>query len=138
MIHVQNVKPVIALAPISINDTAATCVAIDTLGYNHADFFFMSGLIGAADMDEISLTECETSGGSYAAISGSAFTDPVQTDDGILWHLSVKLQGRMRYLKTVIDPGAVATLFACLCVLSRANQTPNSATERGVKQFIAI
>ena len=139
MIHIQNAKWVVVLAPISINATAATCTAVDTLGFNNATFVFVSGLIGAADFDSMSLTECETSGGVYSsAITGSAFTAPAQTDDGIIWVLDVKLQGRMRFLKPIIDPGAQDSLFACVCALTRANQTPNSVTERGVKQYLTI
>lgn len=139
MINTQNLGFSLTLAPKDINGAAATCTAIDTLGYNQCDLIFMSGVIGAADFDAaLTCTECETSGGSYTAITGASLTAPVQTDDGLIWQMSIKMQGRMRYLKPVIDAGAVSSLFACVAILSKPNQTPNSVTERGVKAFVAV
>lgn len=130
----QDSKVVVLLAPIGIDDTAATSLACDCLGYKWATVLFVTGLTDDADYDELSLTECDTSGGSYTAISGSAHTDPLTTEDGLVWRWDLDLRKRKRYLKAVIDPGDSTSgdLAACIAILSVPDITPADATALGV------
>lgn len=133
----QGTKAFMLLAPISINATAATSLSLDCQGFKYASIFFMSGLIGAADFDSLSLTESNDDS-SYAAITGSGHTAPVQTNDGIIWAWQIDLRKRKRYIQLVADPGAVACLVACMAILSVAEEMPNSATEQGVLATIIL
>jgi len=132
MINMQKVSYSLTLPPQSINGTDTLSTAVDTLGYNYATFIFLYGA-STADMEHLEIQECDTSGGSYAAITGSAVSVmPTSTDDNKLWVWQIQLGGsRKRYLKIRVDPGAAATLVAAVAELSRANQSPNTATEYG-------
>lgn len=127
----QGTKSVVILAPISINGTAATSLSLDCQGYKYASIYFISGVIGAATFDELSLTESNDDS-SYAAITGSAHVDPLTTDEGMVWSWHLDCRKRKRYIQAVIDPGAVACLVACLGILSVAEQMPDSTTEAGL------
>ena len=133
----QGVKWKYLLAPISLNGTAATSLSLDCAGFKYATIIAGSGLIGAADMDQLDLTESDDDS-SYATISGSAHTDPVQTDDGILWIWNIDCRKRKRYIQVNCDPGAVATLFFVLGCLSVAAEMPDNATEQGVKAQVIL
>ena len=134
----QGAKAVLALNPQSINGTDTDGTAIDTLGFSYANIYFLYGA-STADMDNLSIKECETSGGSYAVISGSAMTAPTATDDNKVWQWGINLGGtRMRYLKIRCDPGAAATLVGGLALLTKGNVDADTDTERGVAQSLFI
>lgn len=137
MIDMQNVKFASMLAPISINATAATTLEVDTKGWAYATVVFYAGSIGA-NMDEVTLQESDTTGSNFTNITGATLTDPVATtDNGKIWVIHRKLGGTSkRFLKPVIDPGAAATVVACLCILSRGEAAPSSATEAGLAQML--
>lgn len=131
MIDIQTASFSLTLPPQSINDTDTLSTAVDTLGYNYASFIFLYGASTAA-MEHLEIQECDTSGGSYVAITGSAPTMPGATDDNKLWVWHIALGGvRKRYLKIRVDPGAAATLVGAVALLTRPNQSPNTATEYG-------
>lgn len=138
MITLQGAKWGVMLAPISLNDTAATCLEVDTAGSHYATIVVQLGAIGAASMDEVSITECDTTGGTFTAVTGGTWTDPTQTDDGkiLLAFLDLRNGPRKRFLKLVIDPGAVATLVGAVCILTRGDQYANTDAERSVPQTI--
>lgn len=130
----QDSKVVVLLAPIGIDDAAATSLACDCLGFHYATVLFMTGLTDDADYDALSLEECDTSGGTYAAITGSAHTDPITTQDGLVWRWDLDLRKRKRFLKVVADPGdgTADSLAACLAILSVPDIEPQSAADLGV------
>lgn len=129
----------LTILPKSETDTQFTSLAIDTAGYGWATIVFSAGAIGAADFGAaLTLEECETSGGSYASVSGSSMTAPTQTSDGGTWVWHVDLRKRMRYLKVVADPGNAATLASAVAILNRANIGPTSATEAGVTAQVVV
>ena len=134
----QGAKSVLALPPQSINGTDTNGTAIDTAGYSYASIFFLYGA-STVDMEHLEIQECETSGGSYTAISGSAMTVPTSTDDNKVWQWGINLGGtRMRYLKIRVDPGAAATLVGALAILTKGNIDCDTDTERGVAQSLFI
>lgn len=155
MIHMQNVKFVLGLAPISSNGTAATCVEVDTLGWDYATVVFQSGLTGAATYDELAVYAGDTAGSvttvitkatllenSSGIVAGTTvtFTDPTDAGgDGKIWvaFLDLRKVG-LRYLLPVVDPGAAASLMGVLVILSRGEQTPNTYAERGALETITV
>lgn len=148
MIEAQNQKIVSAIAPVSINAGSSTAIAVDTLGFDYAQCFFHSGAMAAA-LTVATVTECETSGGSYTAITGGTLdggTDmdgttvvlPSATDDGLIQCIEFPLVERMRYLKMNVTGAAGANLIAGTVILSRAEETPKTSALRGcehVKQL---
>jgi hypothetical protein len=136
----MNCKFARMLEPKDINGAAATCQEVDCQGFHAACVIVQAGAIGAADFDSLSITECDTTGGSFTAIPASAgvFTAPLQTDDNLIWVAFIDLRKRMRFLKPIIDAGAVASLASCVCLLYRADQSPGDNTERGTKQTLVF
>jgi hypothetical protein len=150
MIHLQDTKFVHALAPVSLNG-AGTTIAIDTLGYDYCTFVVSFGLLGAADNTVLKVQEADaltdantlTSGadvtglvvGTSLNIAGSTSTHAGDTSDGTLHLFEVDLRGRKRYLDLAITTGA-AGLVAVIAILSRAEQAPQTAAQRGCAQIL--
>lgn len=137
---VQDSKVVVLLAPIGIDDAAATSLACDCLGFHWATVLFVTGLTDDASYDSLSLEECDTSGGSYTAITGSGHTAPITTQDGLVWRWDLDLRKRKRYLKAVIDPGdgTADSLASCVAILSVPDIEPQSAADLGVVARIIL
>ena len=139
MIDLQNCKFVNALSPQSINGTDTDGNAIDMKGYAYLCLVYQTGAVGAADFDALQVKECETSGGSYTAITGTAMTAPTQSNDDVVWAWFIPWNGqRKRYAKINANPGAAATLMSAVAILGRAEQSPATATERGLVQNIVL
>lgn len=137
MIHAQNSKIVVGLAPISINSGAATALTCDTLGWSYATAFVTFGVIGgAATVFKVQESASDFSGADITAYTASGSTGnlrlPQTGDAGKVFVYGIPLGGpRKRYLQFAITTGAT-TLVSVLWVLSRGKVTPNSTTERGV------
>lgn len=130
MLRLANCKIHQALEPISLNDTAATCCSVDTLGCKEVLFIFNYGASTAA-MDELSLTESDDDS-NFTAITGSTFTDPGATSDGKIYTCHVDMtKNRKRYIKPVIDPGAAATLLSAVFITDKQDVGPYSAATGG-------
>lgn len=141
MIHIQNAKYVVGLAPISINSGAATALTCDTLGFNYATAVVTFGVIGgAATVFKIQESATDFSGADIAAFLGAGSTGnlrlPQTGDAGKVFVYNVQLGGpRLRYLQFAITTGAT-TLVAVDWILTRGNQAPDTNTERGVAAFV--
>lgn len=133
MFHLQNIKfaNAITAGPLSSNDTAVGTY-VDTLGYHELALVFTLGTTTIA-MEAIKLQESDTTSNfsdiTSAALTGATFS---ATSDGSIGVIFLDLRGRKRYINFVADPGAAATIMNGTFLLARADQTPNSATERGL------
>lgn len=144
MIEAQNVKSYTVLAPISLNSAAGTSLDVDTKGYAYAVFTVSLGVVGSA-ATVMRVTECETTGGTFTAITGLTASGstgngrlPQTTDAGTLFKFFVPVQGaRKRYLNLEFTSGTT-TLVSITCDLYRAEQSPSSATEMGVSGYLLI
>lgn len=141
MIYAQNTKTVVSLAPQSVASTTPTTTTIDTLGFNYLVVEFSLGANPAA-LTDFRLTESDTSGSGYSSIA--AFTAsgttgnlrlPQPGDANTVIKYFVNLAGRKRYIKPEVTTGGT-TLIAIKGELSRANQSPDSNTERGVSASV--
>ena len=94
--------------------TTTDSSAIDTAGFTEAELILSFGTTtGTSGTATVSLVECDTSGGTYAAISG-ATTTALTTDSGAQTDkyvsIALSLLGRERYLKVrVVTAGTVNT-----------------------------
>lgn len=135
MIHQQNTKIVNVTPPAArVNNASLTVNEIDTKGF---DYMTVTLYLGDTDiaLTTMKLQETDTSGSGYADVTGGAFSSlPAATDDNKFYRFFVPLQGRKRYLKPVITigNGATGAFAAVWAELSRAEQAPDSATERGL------
>jgi hypothetical protein len=127
--------------PIDTNGAPVTSTAFDTRNGGNSINKCMC-LVGIGNIaanisaGSMRVTECETSGGSYTAITGLTFTDLTAAgSDNKLFGAYWTMGGpRMRFFKFELTGGAGATLVFAVFIGSNLNQSPNSATERGLTE----
>jgi hypothetical protein len=136
MVEAQNVKSVSIIRPVSLNNATATSVIVDTKGFNYARIDFQIGASAGA-LSALKLQEDDASDGNTATdITGAAFTGsdlPGTDSDNDRYSICLPLVGsRKRYLKLVAtEDNTGAMLISADAHLSRANEAPNTAAERG-------
>lgn len=137
-IDMQDVKFAQMIRPIDLTGATATDIELDTQGWDYLTVIVGTGVI-SADMTALKLQENDVAATSEADITGAAWTTfPLATGgDNTLRVGFLDLRKRKRYISIVATGGAGATLIYALAILSRAEKTPTSVTERGAdEQFI--
>jgi hypothetical protein len=132
-------KVVAITPPAAIVDNAAfTTTEIDTIGFRHLTIYVLLGALDIA-VAAFKATQSDTAGSGHADITGADFsvlpaTLPAATDDNKIYAIHIDLLGKKRYIDLTLTGGDGSTgSYACAwAVLSRAEEAPNSATERGV------
>lgn len=151
MIKSQTQKIVSITPPAAIVDNAAfTTAEIDTLGFDYCTIY---GHLGATDiaMTVLKVQESDTSGSGFADVTGLVFgtstntagsvsTLPSATDDNKFFAFEIDLRGRKRYLdlNATMGDGTVGGFFVAWAVLERAEEMPNSASDRGCSQILRV
>lgn len=152
MRHMESTKIVPLIFPAAIDDADdpigaygdANPNSVDTLGWGRCDIYV---LIGATDIAMAALGVFEgpaaASGaddGTYSAVTAATFGGstgatrlPQAGDDNLVWHVSLDLTERERFLAldATAGDGTAGTFSAAFAILSEPNEHPNSATERG-------
>ena len=139
MKHSLNQKIVAITPPGAIVDNAGfTTAAIDTKGWAHLTVVVLFGAMDIA-MAALKLQESEASDMTGAAdisgtVGGTDFTIPSSTSDNTMFAFHVDIKGsRSRYIDLVATggDGAAGTYMTAFAILSRGQEYPNSAAERG-------
>lgn len=142
MHYLQGCKFINVTPPVAINDNAAyTTAIVDTKGFREATFLISFGVMDIA-VAALKLTESDASNMASATdvpsadFSVSPLTLPSATDDGTQSAIFVNLMGRKRYLDLTFTAGdgSAGTFAVVTCILSRAEQMPDTATKRGLSQ----
>lgn len=133
-IPLQNAKIVQMVKPVDTNGATQTDVEVDTAGYDYLTVIVSTGNV-AADMTTLKLQESNSSGASEADFTGGAFTAPAGTggDNNVLAAF-IDLRKRKRYISIVVTGGAAATLISVVGILTNAEVSPTSVTERGLNE----
>jgi hypothetical protein len=150
MINAQNTKWVSVTPPAAIVDNASlTTASIDTLGYDYCEIYLYLGATDIA-MTVLKVQESDTDSGyadvtglvygTSAGIGGSTSALPTATDDNKCFKFEVDLRGRKRYLDLVATcgDGAAGTYATAFALLSRAKDTPVTATERNFGNILRV
>jgi hypothetical protein len=144
-------KIVAVTNPVAIVDNASwTTNEVDSKGFDYAVFYVMLGATDIA-MAAFKLQESSASGSGFTDVTGAIFgtstntagstsTLPSATDDNLIFAIEVDLRPRRRYLDLVATAGdgAAGTYAVAWCELSRAGETPMSATQRGCSQILRV
>ena len=164
MIHAQNEKFVLAKVPASVATNAtASSDAIDTLGWHNAivriagqkvSASVASNFVAAVKLQHGNSTDASSfSDYTAAAFNGTtnstaaasqfviATNSTTTTPWCIQWNLSGILgtNGLARYLRVVYDsPLTGNNTNVVVAILSRGDQSPNSAAETGVTQIVSM
>ena len=150
-IAAQNCKLVSVTPPAAIVDNASyTTSEIDTLGFDYAKIVVYLGATDIA-MTALAVTESDTSGAGHANVSGlvwgtaeniagSTSTLPSATDDNKFFVFDIDLKGRKRYLDVTATAGdGTSGTFAVIWAeLSRAEDTPTTAAQRGAAEVLRV
>jgi len=137
----RTVKSVLVCPPQSVTADVAAVTYADRAGFNRARFLLSIGALTNTKTANAKLQECDTSGGTYADISGAAITQVTggASDTNKLYAIEVDLTkgARKRYLKPVITIGAAGTaLVAAVIELFQAEAAPDTAAEAGLEQLV--
>lgn len=151
MNHLQATKIVNVIPPVARVDNASwTTTEIDTKGYDYATIVIN---LGATDVTlaALKVQESDTSGSGFADVTGliygtstgingttAALAGTGADDDVYLFEID--LRNRKRYLDVVATAGngTAGTFASGVCLLSRAKNHPQTATERGVANVLRV
>lgn len=122
---------------------------VDIRGWGYAEFLMIVGVTDAAigsDAETAApyIEECDTTDGTYSAITGAALADAIAaTEDGKLFQIDVNLANRtnkafMRIMEPHSGDGTTGANFAAICILSRPQTFPTTAAERGLEEHIVV
>ena len=147
MIEVQNTKSVQLLAPqIKNNGAFANNGYIDTQSFNHLRVLLDVGAtdvaIGSGDASTAPLVEeCDTTGGSYTAVSGAALSAVIgATDDNKLYAIDIDLtKSHKRYMRVkapTAGNNVTGANLSILGILSRPDIGPANAAQQGLTEHI--
>jgi hypothetical protein len=136
----QNAATVNVAKQASTATNATLTGVIDTLGYDHVSVDFWNDSAAAATNNPSAMwvCECDTSDGTFAAITGAAgdatdgFTiGAISTSVPTMHRVNVSTRCRKRWLKAGITPGGAATIVGITAVLSKAESSTDAAADMG-------
>lgn len=147
MIPVQNQKVVLCVQPQTKDNGAYAGQAyVDTAGWGHVRFLFAVGPGDIASGSTLITTpplieECETTGGSYTAVTGAALAAAISaSDDGNMRAIDIDLtKAHKRYMQVQSMVAGDGTAGGCLCViaiLSKPEVMPVTAAAMGLAELI--
>ena len=152
MIPVQEMKFAIMTAPQLKDDgDFAGNTYIDTQGWGHLRVLFITGTTDVAAGDAIGSTaegtapfveECDTTGGSYTAVTSAALADSIQyNEDDKLFAIDIDLtKTHKRYMRANAPHSAAGAAngsnLAILGILSRPSIGPKNAAGQGLTEHI--
>lgn len=100
-----------------------TSTAVDTAGYDGCCFIVPLGTIVSGSVTSIKLTQCDTTGGSYADLTGSNIAVLDTEDDGLRYIDIVRPQEQ--FLKVVVTRTTQnATIGGIVAILYGARKRP--------------
>lgn len=148
MIHAQNTKTVLLLAPtstvIATDATATSSFATDGFDYCTIDVFLQSSTGGTANPAVLTVSEAD--GTTYADITecvgDTAFTipaNPTAAPSVASVKFELDLKKRKRNLKLSFTPGLAGGQFAvAVATLSRAEQAPTTDAGKGATEVVTV
>jgi len=151
MIPAQKTKYVdIGFGEALIDNGSLTTAAIDTKGWDYAQVFVRVGTTDIA-MTALKIQDCDTSGGSYSDVSGlvygtstniagSTSSLPAADDDDTVFMFEIDLRKTDRFIDLVATngDGTAGGFLSAWCILSRGEDSPDTATERGAGDILRI
>lgn len=149
MIEIQNTKTVILTPPQVVNNgDFASNTYVDTQGFHHLRVLLITGVITAsspigstAEGTAPLVEECDTTGGSYTAVTGAALADAIaDSEDSLLFAIDIDLtKSHKRYMQVQAPhsgDGTPGAALAIIGILSRSDVSPGSAAEAGLAEQI--
>ena len=135
-----------------VDNTSVVTAELDTRGYSYVQIWAVMGDVTAA-LTALAVTESDASGSGHANITGAVFgtsanstgstsTLPSATDDNTAVCVDIDMRGRKRYLDVTATvgtaSGADGNFIVIFAKLWRADETPDTAAERGAGQVLRV
>lgn len=152
MIAAQTGTKIVNLTPpaLIVDNASLTVAELDTLGYDYCQILVILGATDIA-MSALAVTESDTSASGHANVTGLIFGTstnvagstsalPTATDDNDFFEFQIDLRYRKRYLDVTatVGDGTAGAYVTIIAILSRADQPPMTATERGINQILRV
>ncbi len=149
----QNLRFALGQPPIDGNGTTKVGTSLDlalaglaggsqtSSGVGEVTALIALGAISGTAITSIIVKECDTVGGTYAAISGGTFTTTYHsaTSDNTLLAINIQCGGaRKQFLQVEIISGAVATLICAVWIIGGNGQMPTTAAQAGVTEYLKV
>jgi hypothetical protein len=140
MIPLQNAVTVNVVKQTSTATNATTTGVIDTLGFDQVGVDFWNDSAAAATNNPAVMwvCECDTSNGTFVAITGAAgdATDgfvigAISESVPTVHRVNVSTRGRRRWLQAGITPGGATTIVGITAVLSKAEDSTKAVAKMG-------
>jgi hypothetical protein len=143
MIYATTTKNVVSVQPAArINNAVVTCAAVDRKGFDSA---VAKLFIGANDIGlTVAKLQESDDDATWTDIPGADFsiagTLPGNTAQNEIWLWDVSLLGRKRYLRPAltVGSGTNGAFVTVVFELSRAEETPHTAAQRGAAQMLEL
>lgn len=129
-------KVVLASAPHVGTAGTMTATAVDGRGFDRACFIIAVGAMTNTATLDAKITDCATSGGSYANTAGTALTQLDDTNGGTVYTIDVPVKAASPFMKTLIVTGTAAAVNSAICILYNGSRLEGVA--QGTTQAIAI
>ena len=118
-------KAVQTLAPISRSAGTVNGTAVDAKGFAEALIILNSGTNEATGTLDAKVQECDTVGGTYADITGAAFTQVTTANDNAIYAGRIRLTPtRKRFLRVVFVTAVAAGVAGAIIVLGEPENEP--------------
>jgi hypothetical protein len=149
MIPIERQQYTLILPPISANNANFSGnTYVDTAGWAHARFLLITGALAAGVGSTAHTTaplveECDTTGGTYVAVTNAALADAISdSEDNSLFAIDVDLTGsHRRYMRIQApDAGAGACILGIVAILSKKESGPphnGLAADAGLTELIS-
>jgi hypothetical protein len=143
MINIQNAKFALMGGPELKNNAAFSATATDTQGYDYVTVLVALGATDIATTGALKVQHCDTSGGTYADVTGAVFSAAFSsTDDNKLYAIFMDraTTGLKRYIKIsgTAGNGSTGTNLCTIAIMTRGNVAPTTATLRGLAEQVIL
>jgi len=133
MIHSQSTKKVLLFAPQSVATNGTATGTVSLAGWDYAEILLELGTAVASNVDAtMTLTEGDsTTYATHADLTLATTAPNTSSGDLVAWQLDCRK--RKKNLKITYSPNTnVARTAACIAILSRGEQAPTTAAQKGL------
>ena len=128
----------IVLASVPHVGTAGTMTAteVDGRGYDRACFIISIGAMTNTATFDAKITDCATSGGSYANTAGTGLTQIADTGGSTVHTIDIPVSQTRPFMKTLIVTTTAAAVNSAICILY--NGTRKEGVTQGTTQAVVV
>ena len=132
MIHAQNSKIVSLIAPQSVATNATATATVSLVNWNYAEVVLHLATQTAANADT-TMTITESDGTTYVTNADLTMTTVApDTSSAQIYKWFIDCRKRKKNLKITYSSVGTARIASATITLSRGEQAPDTASERGV------